>query len=176
MAELSMGYIVGIMVGIVLVVLLLKLVNKNGRAKTEYDERQQIERGKAYKWGFFAALLTCAVLLILETFDTIIPVLGMTAWFLPIVAGVIAQVSYSIFHDAYEGLNTNMHRFVIVMALIAVFNIGFAVVIFAREGFWDDGKLAPQFLNLLCGILCVVMAVELLIKKCLDRREEREDA
>ena len=176
MSTLSTAWIIGIMVGAVLVVLLLKLINKNGKAKTEYDERQLIERGKAYKYGFFAALLTCAVLILLDTFETILPVLGMTTFFFPIMTGVVAQVSYSIFHDAYEGLNTNMGRFIVVMAIISVFNIFLAVARFVRAGILEDGKLCPQFMNLMCGILLFIVAGELMIKKALDRREGSEEA
>lgn len=176
MSELSISLIIGIMVGIVLVVLLLKFMNKNGKAKTEYDERQKIERGKAYTVGFYVTVLTCAVMLVLQVCEAGVEKLGMAAWFLPILAGVVAQISYSIFHDAYEGLNTNTPRFFVVMAIVGGMNLAFAIIALARNGFFKDGVLAPGFINLLCGILFLIMAVELLLKHVMDQRREREDA
>ncbi len=176
MTGASLGWIIGILVGIVLAVILLKAINKNGKAKTEYDERQQIERGKAYKFGFYIMMIACVLMLTLQVCEVDLSILGMTTWFLPIFAGIIAQISYSIFHDAYEGLNTNMSRFFVVMAVIAVFNIVIAVISFVRIGVMEDGIMRPQFLNLLCGILFLIIALELLVKKMMNDREERDEA
>lgn len=176
MKDLSIAWIIGLMVGIVLVVVLLKAMNKNGKAKTEYDERQQIERGKAYKYGFFAMLLTCAALIFLDTFETVLPFLGMLTYFLPILAGVVVQFSYSIFHDAYEGLNTNMGRFTVILIAISALNIVIAVIRFVRGGMIEDGKLCSQFLNLLVGIMCLIVGIELLIKKAIDAKEGCEES
>ena len=176
MSGMSMGWIIGIMVGIVLVVAILKLINRNGKAKTEYDERQKLERGKAYMVAFYATIFTCAVMMTLHIFEVGIEVLGINAWFLPIIVGIITQVSYSVFHDAYEGLNTNMSRFFILMAFIGGFNLVFAVIAFVRNGLLKDGVVVPQFTNFLCGILFLILAVELLVKRVMDQRGEREDA
>ena len=176
MTDASLGWIIGILVGIVLVVILLKAINKNGKAKTDYDERQQIERGKAYKYGFYTMMIACVLLLTLQIFEVDLSTLGLTTWFLPNFAGIIAQISYSIFHDAYEGLNTSMPRFVGIMTGIAVFNFAFALISFGRIGLTEGGLLRPQFLNLLCGILFLIIAVELLVKKMMNNRGERDEA
>ena len=46
------GFAVGITVGVILVMVLLKMSNTDKKIKTEYDERQERIRGKAYKYAF----------------------------------------------------------------------------------------------------------------------------
>ncbi len=46
------GYAIGIVVGIVVTLFLIRIWNKDGRMKTRYDEMQEKIRGKSYMYGF----------------------------------------------------------------------------------------------------------------------------
>ena len=65
---MAAGIPVGIAVGIILVVIILRFINRNKKVTTEYDERQKQIRGEGYKIAFFAVLLfeaaMCAVSLL----------------------------------------------------------------------------------------------------------------
>ena len=50
------GFVIGLIVGIILVMVLIKMANKDRRIKTEYDERQEKIRGKAYKYAFYTMI------------------------------------------------------------------------------------------------------------------------
>ena len=56
------GFIVGLIVGLILVVILFKYANTDKKVKTEYDERQEKVRGKAYMYAFYTALIVEALL------------------------------------------------------------------------------------------------------------------
>lgn len=172
MTAISWGWIIGIFVGIILVVVLLKVMNRDGGLRTQYDERQQIVRGKAYKVGFYAILLTNAILLFLSTGDFGIERLGYMVFFIPIFVGLVAQISYSIFKDGYVGLNTNMTRFIIIMAVIGAFNFFLAIEAQIHGELIQNGSFKGPFINLLCGMLFIIIAAELIVKKCIDSREE----
>ena len=172
MTYVSLGWIIGIIIGIILVIILLKVLNKDGAVRTKYDERQQIVRGKAYMCGFYSGLIACAVMLFLNTGNFGAEKLGYAGFFIPILAGVVGQVSYSIFKDAYVGLNTNMTRFILIMAFISAFNFFIGIMAAVNGELIVDGKFQGPVINLLCGILFVIIFIELIIKKAIDAREE----
>ena len=48
----SVGIAVGLFAGIVISIVIIRMINKDGKFKTKYDEMQKIARGKAYKYAF----------------------------------------------------------------------------------------------------------------------------
>ena len=52
----GMGFIAGLIVGLVLVVIIFRIANTDKKIKSEYDERQLRIRGKAYKYAFYTML------------------------------------------------------------------------------------------------------------------------
>ena len=161
----------GIVTGILITVLLLKCMNKDGKTKTKYDERQQRARGEAYKYGFFATLITCAIFMLLET-SKLISILDYTTYFIAIVIGVIVQFSYAIFHDAYIGLNTNMKKYTIFMVIVGIINLLGGIMPLIHGEFLVDGHFDTSFINLLCSVMLLILAGELAVKQILDKKED----
>ncbi len=169
------AWIAGIIVGIVVAVFaVLRFMNKDGAIKTKYDERQQKARGKAYKWGMWSMVITLAVMMLIEMEGAIMSSLGAMSYFIPIIMGIVVQVSYSIFADAYVGLNTNMTRYIVIMIVISAFNLFVGVMAIVHGQMLMNGQLAGAFSNLCVGIMFIVVAIELIIKKMIDGREERD--
>lgn len=163
-------YALGVLVG-VLVGLLMKAINRDGKIKTEYDERQKEARGKGYMYGFWAIIIANALLFTFSnSFD--MTVLGSTVYFMPILVGVIVQVTYCIFKDAYIGLNNNMTRFVIIMSIVTVFNLFVGVKAYLDGELIKQGTVSSAFVNVLCGGIFLILTIELGIKKILDSRAE----
>ena len=163
-------YALGVLVG-VLVGLLMKAINRDGKIKTEYDERQKEARGKGYMYGFWAIIIANALLFTFSnSFD--MTVLGSTVYFIPILVGVIVQVTYCIFKDAYIGLNNNMTRFVIIMSIVTVFNLFVGVKAYLDGELIKQGTVSSAFVNVLCGGIFLILTIELGIKKILDSRAE----
>lgn len=169
--KMGAGIAVGLMVGIAVTLLLLKLSSKNGAVRTEYDERQKIIRGEAYKYGFWAALLGNAAIMAATAFGDLTG-LGLSLYFMPILIGVVVQVSYCIFKDGYVGLNTNMPRFIAVMAAVAAFNFFLGIRANMDGSLVVNGVFQGELINILCGALFVILMAELLIKRCIDKVSE----
>ena len=59
--NMNMSYVAGILVGILIAVILVKLfarkLHTNGEKKDRYDERQLVLIGKGYKYGFYGILI-----------------------------------------------------------------------------------------------------------------------
>ena len=171
MKSMTLGILLGIVVGLILTAIFLKTMNKDGKMKTEYDERQKEARGRAYMFGFYGVVFANALFLVLSTsFD--LKFLGLSLYFIPILVGIIVQVTYSIFHDAYVGLNNNMTRFLVGMTLISAFNIFVGVMACIQGELIVDNKLQGPFINLLCGGIFLILVVELGIKKLYDGKSE----
>ena len=170
--DMSVYYAIGVMVGAVLVALILRVIHNDGKVKTEYDERQLIVRGKSYTYAFWGMLLSNAVMMGLEEGPVELSVLGMSKFFIPILIGIIVQISYSIFHDAYKGMNDNMTRYMVIMTVVSVFNLFVGIMSWVRGGFIQDGKVYPLFINLLVGILFFIVVIEMIIRKAMLDREE----
>ena len=47
-AKVSVGMAIGLMVGLVISVILLKVANKDHKVKSQYDERQEMIKGKGW--------------------------------------------------------------------------------------------------------------------------------
>lgn len=166
----SAGMAVGIIVGIIILFFLLKFINSDKKLATRYDEKQIVERGKGYKYGFYAVLIYEALMCLID--NGALPLTGFMIHFLAIIIGALVQVSYCIWHDAYMGLNNNGRRYAAVLVVIALFNffIGFMAI---RSGeMLVNGVLQAQFANLICGVICLLIGVELFLKKTADAKEE----
>ena len=86
--------------------------------------------------------------------------------------GVLVQVCYCIWKGAYIGQNTNLPRFIVMMTIISLFNLGIAFVAWRKGFLIIDGKLQAQAINLVCGLMFAVIGVVGLIRKLTDREEE----
>ena len=171
----STALVIGIMVGLILVIILMKFINRDKQIKTEYDERQKVARGRSYMYAFYGTVIANCILLIISVDNMeIIHLLGMNAFFIPILIGIIVQISHSIFNDSYVGLNNNMVRFMVSLSLISVFNIVIGILEWTDGGFIRDGVIFPAFVNLEVGVMFIILCIELAIKKCMEKKADTE--
>ena len=139
---MSAGVAVGIFVGLIVALFLIKLANSNRKVKSEYDERQLRVRGDAYRYAFYTVVIWEAVLIVLAYGDFHLPVPDLALHFAGIVAGVILVVA-------------------------GLFN---AIPVIGSLS--DTGGSDFPYVNLLCCIMLVVVGAELLLKQMADRRAE----
>ena len=169
----SFGVAVGILVGIIIVVIGLKLTNKNHKVKTEYDERQLLVRGNAYRYAFYTVVIWEAVLMVLAIGDLPLPVPDIALHFAGIIAGVLVLSTVCIWKDAYWGLNNNRRRYGVILLIAGLFN---AIPVIGNLS--GRGSSDFPYVNLLCCVMLVVVGAELLLKQLADKRAENaeEDA
>ena len=170
----AVGLSVGIIVGLIVCVFAFRFANRDKKIFTKYDERQQAARGKAYMYGFWATIIATAIVIILDVSGLTVAN-RFTEGFFIIFAGIIAQISYSIFHDAYYGINTNKRRFLVVCIIAGLCNLLGVIGPVKGGTFIEDGVVSDAGTNLLCVIMLFVMAIELFIKDRIDSKKAVEE-
>ena len=162
----SAGFGVGLAVGIILVVLLLKFANTDHKKKTEYDERQKEIRGRGYMYGFYTMIIYETIMICFGMSGVTLPVAPIAIHFTGIVLGGVVLASYCIWKDAYWGLNNNLKRYAIVFLATAALNAIPLIASVKSEGFnLEDGPI----LNLICLVMLGVLGVEFLVKYLMDK-------
>lgn len=177
MGDMKWSYIAGFIVGLLLVVLVKFLFD---RRKTEqkkacdYDERQQLARGEAFKYGFFT-------LLAWVVFTSVICEDGMPQWCSLLVlnmtgVGLALLVfgCYCIAKDAYMSLREKPLSMYIVTGVAGFSNLGVALHHFGEQGgLFEDGKLGLSMVNLILGIVFIVL-LAVFFAKMRQNQEETE--
>ena len=133
---------------------------------------QKINRGKAYAVSFWTLLGLEAVLALVDTLDIKLPFETPITHFLVIIIGVVVQVTYCIWKDAYVGLNDNMQRFAIFAVIISIFNFSLAINEFFAGELIVDGVFKAGLLNLVSGLIFIIIGIELFIKMLIDNNRE----
>jgi len=178
---MSTSYAAGLAFGIVTALIIFALIWKfNKKAmKGKFDERQELVRGRGYKYACFTILVLLTVDLLLESlgsFETI-PVPRTLAIFLIIMIGVMVYALYCIKNDSYFGVGTDSRTYRAVVWVVIVCNAisGFNGL---RDGAMTaDGKLSfgPAASLIFCAAFAVIL-ISLTIKQSnLAKEEAAED-
>ena len=172
----GIGFITGLIVGLILVVILFKYANTDKKIKTEYDERQEKVRGKAYMYAFYTALIVEALLSAASLCGIEIPVKDYVLHFMGILAGCLTLGSYCVWHDVYWGMNNDRRRYGLIFVIAIFFNI-LAIVGPAMSGFLfeEDGKIGMPILNMAVIVMLSVFGIEYLIKNAIDKKTDKEE-
>ena len=141
----STGYAAGLAVEIIVALILFLIVwrfNKK-KLKGQFDERQELVRGRGYKYASFTLLSLVTLDLLLEGFGAFeaLPFTREFFLFFVILAGVMVYALYCIKNDSYFGVGMDTRTYRAVMWVVIVCN---AISAFSglREGAMIDGKLA----------------------------------
>lgn len=136
------GALAGFLVGLVIVYVACRWM-RQGRGKAQYDERQELIRGKAYKCAFYVTLLGISIALCVG--DYIGKYVNISVvLFVVLCAGVLMYAGYCIFHDAYFALNS-------------------------RPSLTE--YLPSGVVNILCGVMFMILGILFLAKQGMDRQE-----
>ncbi len=166
---------VGVIVGLLISIIVIKFTNKDGKSKTQYDEMQELERGKAYKYAFWTMCGVAALIGCLSLFEIKMPFDMFTLFLMVIMSGAVVQASYCIMKDAYIGLNTNKVRTGIALVLIGIINLINVVLFIVKGKFFVDGMFNLSFSNLLCGLGMLIIGFMFVIKNVVSKKEDSVD-
>jgi zinc transporter ZupT len=166
-----LGVVVGIIFGLLLVAVSMRLMKKDSKQKNTYDERQEAIRGKAYKYGFFTLVfLTIGIGICDDVLSKYFE--SMILHYLVVVISILVFAITCIFKEAYLSLNEKPKRVLAVFSLLGVVNLlGGGAQCAAGKAF-KDGKLLDGSLNLFTGILFIVLTIMMAVKFWMDKKEE----
>lgn len=178
--DMSTSYATGLAFGIVTALIIFALIWKFSKKsmKGQFDERQELVRGRGYKYACFTLLGLLTLDLLLESYGTFetLPVSRALALFFIILAGVMVYALYCIKNDSYFGVGTDTRTYRAVMWVVIVSNAisGFSNL---KDGAMVNGKLAfGPCASLLFCLAFVIIMIALYVKKYrLDKEEAAED-
>ena len=177
---MSTSYAAGLAFGIVTALIIFALIWKFSKKsmKGTFDERQELVRGRGYKYASFTMLGFLTLDLLLESFDAFetLPVTRTLAIFLMILAGVMVYALYCIKNDSYFGVGTDTRTYRAVMWVVIVCNAisGFSGL---KDGAMVDGKLSfgPCAALLFCLAFVTIMIMLSIKQRSMSEEEDAED-
>lgn len=155
---------------LMIIAMVLLVSRKSTSAKNiDFDERQLMVRGKAYKYGFFTALLGLAALIFCNSvFQFDMMLLGAGAC---LFTGLTVFAVYCIWNDAFLSFRQKPSSYLFSGGIVIICN-GAGIVKRLAEGTGLYEMLSDVFcLNMLCAAAFVVIEATIVIKLIATRRE-----
>jgi hypothetical protein len=174
---MSTSYAAGLAFGIVTALIIVALVWKFSKKsmKGTFDERQELVRGRGYKYACFTILIMLTLDLLAESFGVFetLPVSRSLAIFIMILAGVMVYALYCIKNDSYFGVGTDARTYRAVMWVVLACN-AVSGISGLRSGAMEGGKLAfGPCASLLFCLAFVIILIALSVKQ---RKADEEAA
>lgn len=160
---------------VILLMLVVALYRNHGSASSRYDERQENEQGRAFRYAFYASMISVAVTLILDAMALIPEELTTFFYASCIFIGLVIYVIYALWHDCYIALNEKRSFTIVFLFLVGIFNLLIGIIALHRDGLLDEcNRLNPSALNLLCGVGALFLSVATLIRTLSERITDKD--
>ena len=166
--EMALGFLTGILIVAIVCAVTAKALKKKGRIGAgQYDERQQIVRGRAFTWAYAVLMVYLAVWMVFRSMEVPFFMEGVSV-IIGALISIAVFVGYSIFHDAYFKASESPRAWIAVICATGLLNLGIGVrrlIVGAtlKERLYEN-------MNLFVGALFLVVIVCLLVKRAMDRR------
>ena len=171
----SMLVAAGIICGLIIAVIIIKVCNKNGKFKSDYDERQQIMIGKSYKCAMITAWVLMAIYMVIDIGGNVLPMDNALVVFTIMFVSIMVHTSYSVWTDAYFGSNNDNKKYAIMAIVVTAINAA-ATVAYIRDGqFIVDGVLTVRAVNAECALMFLILGVEFFIKGIVDKKLGKDE-
>ncbi|MBR6478336.1 MAG: hypothetical protein IKS85_07795 [Lachnospiraceae bacterium] len=182
-SDMTFGAIIcilfGMLIGGCIGMIVWAAYSKGNRVSSpKYDERQEMERGRGFKYSFFITCLFIVVAYILETAGLLARPYYQLFNILGLFIGLTVYIVYCIWHEAYFALNQNTRTVIISLTLIAIANIALAIINYLDGSMFQNGTFGPSILNALMAIVFIVLLATVLLKQMVDSKNNAmiEDA
>ena len=167
--EMALGFVTGVLLVAIVCTVIAKMAKKKGSVgRGEYDERQQIARGKAFTWAYATLLIYLAAWMVFRTMEIPFFMESDSVWAGALLS-IAVFVGYAIFHDAYFKASESPRFWIIIICACGLLNLIIGIGRLLRGASLAD-KINNN-MNLFVGLLLVATLVMLLIKRAMDRRE-----
>lgn len=167
----SMVIIFGMLLGIEIGSIFVLITKKDGAIRTEYDERQELVRGRGYKLGFVTFAISSGVMFFLSFLGVEIPAEQPIVWAGCFALAMTVANSYFAWHDCFVGLNENVRAGTVLIILATVINLAIAINNTVNGNIMVNGKLGINSISYLAGIMTGTVMIVRLVRKIADRSD-----
>ena len=146
-------------------------VGKLPQGKAEFDERQQLARGKAYKAGFYTLLVGLLAVYLIPIFTEWQPKDTALLPFSVICVGVTVFACVAVANDAYLGIRQNPRAMLLVIGIVVVGNLTAGFSVMESVGF-ADGLTVENSMNFIIAAMGLIILAALAIRLRMAARDE----
>lgn len=151
---------------IILVIIIAIVIFGTNTKRKNYDERQELIRGRGYKYGFIAMVIGSLVVLYLNLYN--IKVSTNVAILIPLYAGVFVISIYDIINHAYFGTNEKRQLSVGIIFLI----VGVLDGYLTWQSWTVDKDLMRNITSILLSGYFFIVGIVILCVKFWDGRDK----
>ena len=164
--------VLGAIIGVVFCVILYAVAQKDNGMKQNYDERQEVNRGRGAKYGLYTMFCLNMVLFLMEAAGMHLPMSAGLALVISTLVGGGVFAVYCVWKEAYYALNQKANVFTVIIFVAGVINLVIGIKAFADGVAIQENQLTLRSLNLFCAIMVLVVCGALILKKVFKDREE----
>ncbi len=140
--------------------------------KQNYDERQELNRGRGAKYGLYTMFFLDMVLFLMETAGIRLPMSAGLALVISTLIGGSVFAVYCVWKEAYYALNQKANAFTGILFVIGIINLVIGIKAFVDGVAIQDNQLTLRSMNLFCAVTIIVICGALILKKVFKDREE----
>ena len=174
MTEYNIGMLVGIAVAPGIFAVIAAVGKKRGKAG-EFDERQELVRGKAYQHAFFAVMIFSALYgLVVVTAERPLMEDGLGA-LIAMFVGIVVFAVESIFRDAFFTAKNRPKSYIILYAAIILMQLVNIIGNIHEGALIQDGVLTMRVLPVVCAAVFAIVLAAILIKTAQQPKEDEDE-
>ena len=175
---MSTSYQWGVLVGVIVGIILVAIIFTYNKKKTgsinggDFDERQQLLRGKAYQKAFFTMLIVSLLywLLVLAMRKPLMED-GLCAVILALL-GVGVFGFDCILHDAFFTVKNKPKSYILLFTACTLCQIPSAISNIREGRLVTDGVLSFAVLPIVCAVLFLAILTAIILKQALPEKED----
>ena len=172
------GIAVGILIGVIIVVLVFAYNKKKTGSVVggDFDERQQLMRGKAFQAGFFTMLIFSFLYWVLVTLVLQRPLMedGLSA-LICVLVGVGVFGFDCILHDAFFTVQNKPKNYIILFIATTICQIPSAINNIQKGRIVENGVLTFGVIPIVCAVLFLGILTAIVCKMIAMRKEDAEE-
>lgn len=173
MSAYNIGILVGIAVAIGIFAVIAAIGKKRGRSG-QFDERQELVRGKAYQHAFFAVMLYSALYgLLVVMADHPLMEDGLSA-LVAMFVGIAVFAVESIARDAFFTAKNRPKSYIILYIAVIFSQIVNIIGNYSEGPFVENGVLTMRVLPVVCAAVFTVVLAAILVKAVQKPKEDDE--
>ncbi len=165
-----MNYGFGFILGLGVILFLVFLIKKTDSSNVMYDEMQKSVQGQAYKYATIIGTLAGMISAFLSDFRWFPMDGGFTMLTVSLIM-VLIYTTYMIIKGAFFGISGKWKLWTAMEFFVGITNTVIGVLNILKDGL-RNGKLTMANTNLLIGIVFIIVATAVLIRKALEKKDE----
>lgn len=158
-----------------LVVLILALITQGPGLRERYDERQELERGRGFKYAFFTMLFYFLIMVFMDAADLPLAADTSLLYCCGVLLGILVYMVYCIWHESYFALNQNMRSGMFAFGMIGLSNFLIGLINLLDGNLVENGRLTFRIVNPLCSLLLFALFLTMLLKKIVSSKGDSTD-